>query len=141
MKPSITYSLLKSKGACDQQLKLFRQHFGDGPAPLDEATALSVAEIFIWDCAAVHLLRGPAIKAFCDAANLAWKAFDKAVVTAHEAALKAGRKAIEADNGMSRNEVVDLAINTREKYVNMARKKRREALAIAFLEQARNEYQ
>ena len=57
--PPITATLLESNGACASQVKLFREHFGEGPAPLDDETAKRMAQVFDWEWAALHLLPTP----------------------------------------------------------------------------------
>ena len=75
---NITLSLLKSKGACDDQVRLFRTHFGEGPAPLDDATALRMASVFYFDWAAWNLLSPEGWKAYEDARALLLKTYEEA---------------------------------------------------------------
>ena len=75
---NITLSLLKSKGACDNQVLLFRNHFGEGPAPLDDATALRMASVFDFGWAAQNLLSPEGWKAYEEAEESLWKTYDDA---------------------------------------------------------------
>ena len=64
---NITLSLLESKGACEDQVRLFRTHFGEGPAPLDDATAIRMASVFDSDWAARNLLSVEGVEAYEEA--------------------------------------------------------------------------
>jgi len=75
---NITLSLLKSKRACDDQVRLFRIHFGEGPAPLDDDTALRMASVFDFDWAAQKLLSPEGLKAYVEDTALLWKTYDDA---------------------------------------------------------------
>jgi len=75
---NITLSLLESKGACDDQVRLFRTHFGECPAPLDDATALRMASVFDFDWAAQNLLSPEGWKAYEEAEASLWKTYMEA---------------------------------------------------------------
>ena len=90
---NITLSLLKSKGACADQVRLFRTHFGEGPAGLDDETALRMASVFDFDWAAQNLLspegrkayeeaRAPLLKTYVEARAPLRKTYDEAVALA-----------------------------------------------------------
>ena len=53
---NITTQLLRDRGACESQIYTFATFFGEGPAPLDDETAIRYAAVFNWDWAAQHLL-------------------------------------------------------------------------------------
>ena len=61
----ITTKLLKSKGACADQIRLFAKLFPAG-APLTVETAVSVADKFDWDWAAEKLLSADGCNACFD---------------------------------------------------------------------------
>ena len=75
---SITLSLLESKGACEDQVLLFRAHFGEGPAPLDDATAIRMASVFDFDWAAQNLLSPDGWKAYEEAEASLLKTYEDA---------------------------------------------------------------
>ena len=81
-KPRITLALLKEKGACADQVRLFRKHFGDGPAPLNKKTALAMASVFDFHWAANNLLAAPAGKAYNEASATAGKVYIEACAPA-----------------------------------------------------------
>ena len=57
--PPITVALLRSKGACEDQVDTFRSLFGDA-APLTVEAAVENAASFDWNWAADRLLSAPA---------------------------------------------------------------------------------
>jgi hypothetical protein len=74
---NITLALLKSKGACANQVALFKQHFGEGPAPLDDATAIKMARVFDFSWAADNLLSEEGRKAYKEAMAALRKAYEE----------------------------------------------------------------
>ena len=54
--PPITVNLLAEKGACKEQVILFRKAFGEGEAPLDDENAIKFASVFDFGWAARYLL-------------------------------------------------------------------------------------
>jgi hypothetical protein len=59
MKPTITITDLTSKGACEDQVALFREMFGESVV-VTVARARTVAGLFNWEWAARNLLDGTA---------------------------------------------------------------------------------
>ena len=80
----ITSSLLRSKGACADQLRLFDLLFPDG-VEITEAVCLSVANRFDWDWAAVNLLSRTAVDAYLAAKAPALDVYLVATATAKSA--------------------------------------------------------
>jgi hypothetical protein len=67
----ITVKLLKSKGACAEQVNKFAALFPDGVEPT-EALCFAHAQTFSWHWAAKKLLRAPARKAYNEAVAAAF---------------------------------------------------------------------
>jgi hypothetical protein len=91
----ITYKMLKAKGACESQASLFKELFPNG-APLSVETAVSVADKFDWDWAAINLLTqegkgayqeavAPLCKAYQEAKEPLWKAYQEALAPLYKA--------------------------------------------------------
>ena len=55
MTNTLTIKDLRVAGACEKQVKLFEQHFGDG-GTVTLAKVRKVASLFDWNWAALHLL-------------------------------------------------------------------------------------
>ena len=94
----ITTKLLKSKGACADQIRLFAKLFPAG-APLTVETAVSVADKFNWDWAAEKLLSADGCNAYHAATKPARDAYDAAIkpaLDAYYAAIKPARDAYSA---------------------------------------------
>jgi hypothetical protein len=102
----ITADLLEAKGACSDQVRLFRELFPHG-APLTVAAAVAVADRFDWQWAANNLLSAtaweaynkataPASKAYREATAPAWEAYNKARATASKAYREATATASKA---------------------------------------------
>ena len=68
---------LIDKGACSDQVKLFRERFGKS-VRVTEALCVRAAPDFDWNWAAQHLLSAPAHKAYNDACAPAQKAYNEA---------------------------------------------------------------
>lgn len=80
----ITYQILEAKGACQEQVILFKEAFPNG-APLTIEAALSVADKFNWGWAASKFLSEKGLKAYKEARTLALKAYKEADALAWEA--------------------------------------------------------
>ena len=80
----ITDRLLKSKGACADQVAKFAELFPNGVEPT-EALCLTHAQVFDWSWAASNLLPAPAGKAYDEAVAPAKKAYGEAVASVHRA--------------------------------------------------------
>ena len=77
----ITVKLLKAKGACAEQVAIFKTLFPNGVEPT-EALCLAHAQTFGWHWAAANLLPAPARKAYNEAFATAEKAYNEAVAIA-----------------------------------------------------------
>ncbi len=80
----ITYQELQAKGACANQLALFKKHFGPSVVVTLEAV-LAVADVFNWDWAARNLMSPKACKVYQDAIAPACKVYDDAIAPAQKA--------------------------------------------------------
>ena len=80
----ITVKLLKAKGACAEQVAIFKTLFPNGVEPTEEL-CLAHAQTFGWDWAAANLLPALASKAYDEADAHAPKAYDEAVAPARKA--------------------------------------------------------
>ncbi len=80
----ITYKELQAKGACADQLALFKKHFGPSVVVTLEAV-LAVADVFNWDWAARNLMSPKACKVYQDAIAPACKVYDDAIAPAQKA--------------------------------------------------------
>lgn len=86
----ITAALLESKDACPRGVGRFRQHFGEGPAPLTPEAVAAVAGAFDWDWAAEYLLSPDGAKAYRAAARAAYVAvYDPALADFRNACAQA----------------------------------------------------
>jgi hypothetical protein len=97
---SITLQTLNDANACESQCHLFKEHFGDDPAPLTKRTALKFASVFDWGWAADNLLSPSQRKAYAEATASAHNAYAEAKASARRAyaeatapARRAGREA------------------------------------------------
>ena len=80
----LTAATLKSKGACSDQVALFRSTFGESVA-VTPARARKVAALFDCDWAAQNLLSPEAHKAYRTATATAYAAHEAAAATAYAA--------------------------------------------------------
>ena len=80
----ITGRLLKSKGACADQVAKFAELFPNGVEPT-EALCLAHAQVFDWRWASDNLLSASAWKAYGEAHASAKKAYDEAIAPAEKA--------------------------------------------------------
>ena len=70
---TITLKQLRRAGACEPQVKLFKDTFGES-AEVTLENALKMADKFDWTWAANNLLPAPAGKAYSQALAPAWEA-------------------------------------------------------------------
>ena len=92
---NITAELLRSKGACRDQVALFEKHFPKG-ATVTVSRCKKVARIFDWDWAAATLLSDTAAKAYSEACAPAAKAYYEACAPARKAYNEACITALKA---------------------------------------------
>jgi hypothetical protein len=110
--PPITYSLLKEKRACKEQLDLFDLHIGQNkPIPLTKTTIQQFGSIFDIDWAANNLLDSDDLTKFENAIYAAYDKYSTAKTTALAEFNKA--KATAAD------EYNKIVATTRSKYFAM----------------------
>ena len=129
---------LKLLGACEEQVKLFQELFGDSVEVTPELCATYAGQ-FDWDWAAQRLLSATANKAFDEAVASANKARDEAVAPANKAydeavapANKARDEAVVTAN-KARDEAVVTANKARDEAVFTANKSLLEVKARAFV--------
>lgn len=92
----ITARLLASKGACPDQVKLFRRTFPKGADVTVKNALKAVSAGLDLNWAACNLLSAPAWKAYLKATAPAWKAYKEATAPALEAYEEATATALEA---------------------------------------------
>ena len=81
MTNTLTRKDLRAADACDKQVKLFEQHFGDG-GTVTLAKVRKVASLFDWNWAARYLL-SPARRAECNRVTAsAWAEYDRVIAPA-----------------------------------------------------------
>ena len=91
--PPITYSLLKEKEACKEQLDLFEQHIGlNKPIPLTKKTIQKFSPLFDISWAADHLLDAVDRNEYKKAKATAWTEYKKARATEFVRLYKLGLK-------------------------------------------------
>ena len=81
----LSAKLLESKGACPDQVELFRKLFGERDVTVTSKLCRAHADQFDWHWAAKHLLPIPASKAYQEATAQALKAYQEAYATALKA--------------------------------------------------------
>ena len=111
----ITVKLLKSKGACAEQVDKFAALFPDGVEPT-KALCFAHAQTFDWRWAAENLLPAPAREAYDKARAPAERAYNEARATAEKAY----------------NEAVATAWKARNEALAPAERAYNEAVATAF---------
>ena len=81
----ITYSLLKSKNACHDQLALFKKHFGVKKSiPLTKVVANKFAAVFDINWAAKNLLNPSDLAEYNKVYDPAWAEYEKVSASAIE---------------------------------------------------------
>lgn len=83
--------------ACQEQVDLFRETFPDG-AEVSVDTAVSVAEIFDWDFAAMHFLSIEGTKVYNKAEAPFWETYYKTVAPLWETCLDVDAPCLESYN-------------------------------------------
>ena len=68
---TLTLTTLKKKGACSEQVALFRKMFGRS-VEITEALCVEHASVFSWGWAARNLLTAPALAEYLRATAPAW---------------------------------------------------------------------
>ena len=81
---TITLKQLRLKGACSEQVELFKATFGES-SEVTMDNAVKYADKFDWTWAAEHLLPAPAWKAYQEAMATADKAYEEATAPAGKA--------------------------------------------------------
>ena len=92
MTNTLTIKDLRAADACEKQVKLFEQHFGDG-GTVTLAKVRKVASLFDWNWAALHLLSpagraeynratAPALAEYNRAIAPAWAEYNRAIAPA-----------------------------------------------------------
>jgi hypothetical protein len=95
---TLTLATLKAKGACSEQVALFRQIFGQS-VEITEALCVEHAALFSWEWAAENLLSAKARAAYDAATTTAEAAYEAAKAparAAYEAATATASAAYEA---------------------------------------------
>lgn len=80
----LTLATLREKGACEEQVAIFRKLFG-AQVEITEARCVEHAGVFSWNWAAENLLSALADKAYREAVALEDKAYDEAAALADKA--------------------------------------------------------
>ena len=80
----VTAKLLRSRGACKEQVALFAKLFPRGAEPTEALCRAHAAE-FTWEWAALNLLSASAWNACDEARASAWNAYDEACASARKA--------------------------------------------------------
>ena len=91
---TLTLATLKKKGACSEQVALFRKLFGKS-VEITEALCAEHAKAFSWEWAAGNLLTAAACVEYRHVTAAAWAEYDRVVAPAWAECLRVAAAALE----------------------------------------------